>query len=49
LIDGKFDHVGKIKGPILRGRSARAPFFHNGSAQTLLDDVVFSKTALGWC
>jgi len=24
LIDGKFDHVGKIKGPILRGLSARA-------------------------
>src|SRR6266852_1616529 len=37
LIDGKFDHVGKIKGPILRGLSARAPYFHNGSAQTLLD------------
>jgi len=23
LIDGNFDHVGKIKGPILRGLSAR--------------------------
>jgi cytochrome c peroxidase len=41
LIDGKFDHVGKIKGPILRGLSARAPFFHNGSARTLLDAVRF--------
>lgn len=41
LIDGKFDHVGKIKGPILRGLSARAPYFHNGSAQTLLDVVRF--------
>ncbi len=41
LIDGKFDHVGKIKGPILRGLSARAPYFHNGSAQTLLDAVHF--------
>jgi cytochrome c peroxidase len=41
LIDGKFDHVGKIKGPILRGLSARAPFFHNGSARTLLDVVRF--------
>src|SRR5438876_1474511 len=39
LIDGRFDHVGKIKGPILRGLSARAPYFHNGSAQTLLDAV----------
>jgi cytochrome c peroxidase len=41
LIDGKFDHVGKIKGPILRGLSARAPYFHNGSAQTLMDVVHF--------
>ena len=41
LIDGKFDHVGKIKGPILRGLSARAPYFHNGSAQTLMDAVRF--------
>jgi len=41
LIDGKFAHVGKIKGPILRGLSARAPYFHNGSAQTLLDVVRF--------
>ena len=41
LIDGNFDHVGKIKGPILRGLSARAPYFHNGSARTLLDVVRF--------
>jgi cytochrome c peroxidase len=26
LIDGRFDHVGKIKGPILRGLAARAVF-----------------------
>jgi cytochrome c peroxidase len=47
LIDGKFDHVGKIKGPILRGLSARAPFFHNGSAQTLLDTVRFYENRFG--
>jgi cytochrome c peroxidase len=47
LIDGKFDHVGKIKGPILRGLSARAPFFHNGSAQTLLDAVRFCESRFG--
>lgn len=41
LIDGKFDHVGKIKGPILRGLAGRAPYFHNGSAATLLDVVNF--------
>src|SRR6266852_1234049 len=47
LIDGRFDHVGKIKGPILRGLSARAPYFHNGSAQTLLDAVQFYESRFG--
>ena len=47
LIDGKFDHVGKIKGPILRGLSARAPYFHNGSAQTLMDAVHFYEVRFG--
>lgn len=47
LIDGNFDHVGKIKGPILRGLSARAPYFHNGSARTLLDVVRFYETRFG--
>ncbi|HEY6384802.1 MAG TPA: hypothetical protein VIX91_03880 [Candidatus Acidoferrum sp.] len=47
LIDENFDHVGKIKGPILRGLSARAPYFHNGSARTLLDVVRFYETRFG--
>ncbi len=47
LIDGRFDHIGKIKGPILRGLSARAPYFHNGSAQTLLDAVHFYENRFG--
>ena len=47
LVDGKFDHVGKIKGPVLRGLSARAPYFHNGSAQTLLDAVLFYEGRFG--
>jgi cytochrome c peroxidase len=47
LIDGKFDHAGKIKGPILRGLSARAPYFHNGSAQTLRDAVRFYEGRFG--
>jgi hypothetical protein len=47
LIDGGFDHVGKIKGPILRGLSARAPYFHNGSAQTLMDVIHFYETRFG--
>ena len=42
LIDGKFDHIGKIKGPILRGLAGRAPYFHNGSAATLQDDTRFN-------
>jgi hypothetical protein len=44
MITGKFDDVGKFKGPILRGLAARAPYFHNGSAQTLLDVVNFYDT-----
>jgi hypothetical protein len=44
LIDGRFDHVGKIKGPILRGLAGRAPYFHNGSAATLIDAVNFYDT-----
>jgi hypothetical protein len=47
LIDGQFDHVGKLKGPILRGLSARAPYFHNGSAATLLDAVKFYEDRFG--
>jgi len=47
LIDGQFAHVGKIKGPILRGLSARAPYFHNGSAQSLLDVVRFYEQRFG--
>jgi len=47
LVDGKFDHVGKIKGPILRGLSARAPYFHDGYAQTLLDAVHFYENRFG--
>jgi cytochrome c peroxidase len=38
-ITGKCADIGKTKGPVLRALSARAPYFHNGSAATL-DDVV---------
>ena len=41
LITGKWADVGKVKGPILRGLASRAPYFHNGSAATLADVVVF--------
>lgn len=39
LITGLWADVGKVKGPILRGLAARAPYFHNGSASSL-DDVM---------
>jgi hypothetical protein len=41
LITGNFADAGKFKGPVLRGLAARAPYFHNGSAQTLMDVVNF--------
>jgi cytochrome c peroxidase len=44
MITGKFADVGKFKGPVLRGLAARAPYFHNGSAQSLHDIVNFYDT-----
>jgi hypothetical protein len=35
LISGKCSDIGKVKGPILRGLAARAPYFHNGAAINL--------------
>ena len=39
LITGKWEDIGKFKGPVLRGLAGRAPYFHNGSAPSL-DAVV---------
>jgi hypothetical protein len=41
LISGKCSDVNRIKGPILRGLAARAPFFHNGAAADLTQLVNF--------
>src|SRR5256714_6761016 len=41
LVSGKCADIGRTKGPILRGLAARAPYFHNGSAATLIDLVNF--------
>jgi cytochrome c peroxidase len=41
LITGKCQDIARFKGPILRGLAARAPYFHNGSAATLMDVVEF--------
>jgi hypothetical protein len=39
-------YVGKIKGPILQGLSACAPFLHDGSAKTLLDSSASLRRSL---
>jgi cytochrome c peroxidase len=41
LISGRWQDVGKFKGPVLRGLAARAPYFHNGLAATLSELVDF--------
>jgi cytochrome c peroxidase len=41
MISGNSADVGRFKGPILRGLAARAPYFHNGSARSLMDVVDF--------
>jgi cytochrome c peroxidase len=41
LISGKCKDIGKLKGPVLRGLAARAPYFHNGAAATLSEAVDF--------
>jgi hypothetical protein len=47
LITGRWSDVGRFKGPILRGLAGRAPYFHNGSAATLLDAVNFYDVRFG--
>jgi hypothetical protein len=39
MITGKCADLGKMKGPTLRGLSARAPYFHNGAADSI-DEVI---------
>ena len=41
LITGKWADIGKLKGPVLRGLAARAPYFHNGSAAGLKEVLDF--------
>jgi cytochrome c peroxidase len=47
MITGNCADIGKTKGPILRGLAARAPYFHNGSAASLLDVVNFYDQRFG--
>lgn len=41
MISGQCKDIGRLKGPVLRGLASRAPYFHNGSAATLMDVVNF--------
>ena len=41
LLTGDCADLNRIKGPILRGLAARAPYFHNGAAATLEQVVAF--------
>jgi len=41
MVTGKCADMGKFKVPGLRGLAARAPYFHNGTAMTLMDVVNF--------
>lgn len=47
MISGNCADIGKVKGPILRGLAARAPYFHNGSAPTLQAVVEFYNQRFG--
>jgi cytochrome c peroxidase len=44
LLTGKWNDIGKFKGPILHALAARAPYFHNGSAPDLDAVVEFYDT-----
>lgn len=41
LVTGSCGDLDRLKGPILRGLAGRAPYFHNGSAATLMQAVSF--------
>jgi cytochrome c peroxidase len=41
LITGLCSDLNRVKGPVLRGLAARAPYFHNGAAASLLQAVNF--------
>jgi cytochrome c peroxidase len=44
LVTGRWNDVGKFKGPVLRALAARPPYFHDGSAATLTDVIRFYDT-----
>jgi hypothetical protein len=48
FVNGVWADLNKFKTPNLRGLAARAPYFHNGIAATLLDVVRFYESSLGF-
>ena len=44
LQTGKWQDIGKFKGPVMHGVAARAPYFHNGLAANLKEVVNFYNT-----
>jgi len=44
MISGKWAHIGRFKGPMLRNLAPRAPYFHNGFAKNLDAVVDFYNT-----
>lgn len=47
-ITGLWNDLGRFKTPTLRGLAARAPYFHNGIAETLEEVVRHYETQLGF-
>ncbi len=47
LVTGKWNDIGRFKGPTLRGLAGRAPYFHNGSAASLEETVAFYDKRFG--
>jgi len=41
LVTGQCSDVNRVKGPVLRGLAARAPYFHNGAAKDLNEVLNF--------
>ncbi len=47
LITGRWQDIGRFKGPTLRALAPRAPYFHNGSANDLNEVVRFYNDRFG--
>jgi cytochrome c peroxidase len=47
LLTGRWNDIGKFKGPVLRGLAARPPYFHNGSAADLGEVLDFYRDRFG--